>query len=100
MGHTSHLSGHGRYRDQSVIVPGTRTIDPANPADVASHDRMVALVERCSPFTNTYLKRRPIRSIHPSGGRSRAADAAIDALVYDLYWLTEEEIEVVETPQK
>ena len=38
MGHTSHLSGHGRYRDQSVIVPGTRTIDPANPADIASHE--------------------------------------------------------------
>ena len=94
MGHTSHLSGHGRYRDQSVIVPGTRTI--ANPADVASHDRMVTLVERCSPFTNTYLKRRPIRSIHPSGGRSRATDAAIDALVYDLYGLTEEEVKVVE----
>ena len=44
----------------------------------------------------TYLKRRPISSIHPSGGRSRAADAAIDALVYDLYRLTAEELKVVE----
>ena len=96
MGHTSHLSGHGRYRDQSVIVPGTRTIDPANPADVASHDRMVALVEqmltlhRHLPEAKTDQEKTFIRR------QIEATDAAIDALVYELYGLSDEEIKVIE----
>ena len=100
MGHTSHLSGHGRYRDQSVIVPGIRTINFSDPADVARHDRMVALVEqmltlhRHLPEAKTDQEKTFIRR------QIEATDAAIDALVYELYGLTEDEVEVVETPQK
>jgi len=47
MGHTSHLSGHGRYRDQLVIISGIpKSINFSDPEDKAPHDRMVALVEQ------------------------------------------------------
>ncbi len=74
-----------------------RTIDFTDPADVARYDRMVSLVERMLdlhkrvaaeqvPHTKTLLQRQ-----------IEATDRQIDALVYELYGLTEEEIEIVET---
>ncbi len=73
-----------------------RTIDFTNPADVARHDQMVALVERMLdlhkrlaaesvPHVKTVLQRQ-----------IDATDRQIDLLVYELYGLTEEEIAVVE----
>ncbi len=65
-------------------------------ADVARHDRMVSLVERmlslhkqlpeaATPHEKTALERQ-----------IEATDGQIDALVYELYGLTEEEIRIVE----
>jgi len=73
-----------------------RTINFSDPADVARHDRMVALVERMldlhkrlataqTPNDKTLLQRQ-----------ITATDKEIDGLVYDLYGLTEDEIAVVE----
>jgi len=73
-----------------------RTINFADPADVARHDRMVALVQRMldlhkrlaaakTPNDKTLLQRQ-----------ISASDAEIDRLVYNLYGLTEEEIAIVE----
>jgi hypothetical protein len=73
-----------------------RTIDFSDPADVARHDRMVSLVERilvlhkqlpeaATPHEKTALQRQ-----------IEATDGQIDALVYELYGLTEEEIGIVE----
>lgn len=72
------------------------TINFPNPADVARHDQMVALVERMldlhkrlaaaqSPQEKTMLQRQVA-----------ATDQQIDRLVYELYGLTEEEIAIVE----
>jgi len=77
-----------------------RTIDFSDPADVARHDRMVSLVEQmlalhkqlpeaCTPHEKTALERR-----------IEATDGQIDALVYELYGLTEEEIGIVEEADK
>jgi hypothetical protein len=73
-----------------------RTIDFTNPADVARHDRMVALVEamldlhrRLSAEANPHVKSILQRQID-------ATDKQIDRLVYELYELTEEEIGIVE----
>ena len=68
----------------------------ANPADVSRYDRMVSLVERmlslhkqlpeaATPHEKTALERR-----------IEVMDGQIDALVYELYGLTEEEIRIVE----
>jgi hypothetical protein len=81
-----------RYIEQLPI----RTIDFHDPTDVARHDKMVALVERMldlhqrlSAATTPADKRLYQRQIDTT-------DAQIDALVYELYRLTEEEIAIVE----
>ena len=86
------------------ILPGVLHIglgclwyfDKAPPADVARHDRLVALVEGMlalhkqlaaakMPTAKTMLQRQ-----------IDASDRQIDRLVYELYDLTEEEIGIVE----
>jgi hypothetical protein len=72
------------------------TLDFTSPVDVARPDQMVALVERMldlhkklaaegTPHVRTVLQRQ-----------IEAADKQIDALVYELYGLSGEEIAVVE----
>jgi len=73
-------------------------IDLTNSTDKAHHDKMVELVERMldlykhlhdtkMPQAQTFLQRQ-----------IEATDRQIDRLVYELYGLTKEEIEIVETP--
>jgi hypothetical protein len=67
-----------------------------DPTDVARHDKMVALVERMLEL-HRKLAAAAIRSDRRLYQRQiEAADRQIDALVYELYGLTEEEITIVE----
>jgi hypothetical protein len=71
-------------------------INPNNPADIARHDHMVALV---SQMLDLNKKLQDAKLEHEKTVLSRqieATDHAIDELVYELYGLTEEEIMVVE----
>jgi len=73
-----------------------RPINFDDPADVARHDQMVALVERMLD-----LHRKLAAATIPADKtlyqrQIEATDRQIDALVYELYGLTEEEIAVVE----
>ena len=88
--------GYFEYKPMYVSQIPIRTIDFSDPADVARHDRMVSLVEQMlalhkqlpqaqTPHEKTALQRR-----------IEATDGQIDALVYELYGLSEEEIEIVE----
>jgi hypothetical protein len=86
------------YEPSYVYFKGfpIRTIDFSKPSDVQYHDKMVALVEHMLNLhqqlataltpTDKILLQRQIDT----------TDAQIDALVYELYGLTEEEIRVVE----
>ena len=71
-----------------------RTINFPDPADRARHDRMVSLVERMLELH----KRTPRTPQEQEAVRREieSTDRAIDALVYELYGLTEEEVRVVE----
>jgi hypothetical protein len=86
--------GFFEYKPIYVSQLPIRTIDFTNPADVARHDRMVALVQRMldlhkqTPAT-PFEQERLARDIS-------ATDAEIDRLVYELYELTPEEIKIVE----
>ncbi len=79
-----------RYLERIPIRP----INFSDPTEKAAHDRMVSLVERMlalhkqSPRTpqEKEMLQREIES----------TDRAIDAMVYQLYGLTEEEIKIVE----
>ena len=73
-----------------------RTIDFDDPADAARHDRMVALVERMLEL-HKKLAAATIPADKALYQRQiEATDREIDALVYELYELTEEEIAIVE----
>jgi hypothetical protein len=73
-----------------------RTIDFTNPADIARHDRMVALVEG---MLDLHKRLAAANTPHEKTALQRQIDATdrqIDALVYELYGLTDEEIAIVE----
>ena len=66
------------------------------PADVARHDRMVKLVEQMLEL-HKRLAARKSQSDHDLYQRQiDATDREIDRLVYELYGLTQEEIEIVD----
>jgi hypothetical protein len=88
--------GYWSYGKRFIEQLPVRTIDFTSPAEVARHDRMVALVKRMldlhkelaaegAPHVKTVLQRQ-----------TEATDKQIDGLVYELYGLTDEEIAVVE----
>ena len=73
-----------------------RTINPSNPADIARHDRMVALVEQMLDLNRRLAAAKAPHEKEVLAGMIYATDRQIDRLVYELYGLMEEEIAVVE----
>jgi hypothetical protein len=73
-----------------------RTINFADPADKARHDRMVALVTQMLALNKKLQDASLDHEKELLARQVEAADASIDKLVYELYGLTEEEIAVVE----
>ena len=72
------------------------TIDLSDSADATRHDRMVSLVDQMLAL---HKQLPEARTPHEKTGLQRqieATDSQIDALVYELYGLTEEEIRIVE----
>ncbi len=78
-----------------------RPINFDAPADVARHDRMVALVEEMLRLQKEHAQAEALKEDrrYDLARRIERLDAEIDALVYELYGLTEEEIRVVEENQ-
>ena len=77
-----------------------RIIDFKKPADKARHDRLVGLVDK---LLGLMPKLRATTSESEKATLQNAvtaADQQIDALVYELYGLTEDEIKLVEGGQK
>jgi len=73
-----------------------RTVNFDDPADVTRHDKMVALVDRMLEL-HKKLAAATIPADKTLYQRQiEATDRQIDALVYELYGLTEEEIAIVE----
>ncbi len=88
--------GYYAFNRQYIEQLPIRPIDFTNAADKAAHDRMVKLVD-------TMLQLHPrlaaAQAAHDRDLIQRQIDATdrqIDALVYQLYGLTEEEIKIVE----
>ena len=73
-----------------------RAIDFADPADVARHARMVALVEQMLALHKQLAAATLPLAQEQLQRRIDATDRQIDALVYELYGLTDEEIAIVE----
>ena len=87
--------GYFEYKPMYLSQLPIRTINFSDPADKARHDKMVTLVERMLAL---HKKRAEVKIDHEKNlieGQIEAIDKQIDALVYELYGLTEEEIRVV-----
>ena len=73
-----------------------RTIDFSNPVEKSQHDKLVALVDNMLELQKKHHEARMDRDKELYERQIKIVDAQIDWLVYDLYGLTEEEIQVVE----
>ncbi|GAI69416.1 unnamed protein product [marine sediment metagenome] len=73
-----------------------RTVDFSNPEDKVQHDKLVALVDNMLELQKKYHETRMERDKELYERQIKIVDAQIDRLVYDLYGLTEEEIEIIE----
>ena len=87
--------GFYRWKRQYMFPMPIRTIDFSNPADQAAHDRMTQMVET---MLDLHKQKADTSGDTLAALETRITDldAAIDALVYELYDLTEEEIKIVE----
>nr|QNO57799.1 hypothetical protein OHAEDELL_00027 [Methanosarcinales archaeon ANME-1 ERB7] len=71
-------------------------INFSNPTEKAQHDKLVALVENMFELQKKHHDARMEQDKELYERQIKIVDAQIDKQVYDLYGLTEEEIEVVE----
>ena len=94
---TQMRGGYYSYESRFIRHLPIRTIDFSDPEDVARHDRMVGLVERMLALHDQLAGARIERERTVIGHQISATDKQIDRLVYELYGLTDEEIEVVES---
>jgi hypothetical protein len=93
---TTYLRFFGQYLEGFPV----RTIDFSQPAEAAQHARMVALVETMLTLQRQLAAARMPQDRTPLGRQIEATDRQIDALVYALYGLTDDEIKIVEGSQK
>ena len=90
------LSANRQFLSQLPI----RTINFDDPADVAHHDKMVALVEQMLALHEKLTAATISADKQLYQRQVEATDRQIDRLVYELYGLTEEEIGIVEATDR
>ena len=96
---TQMRGGFYKYETRFIRSLPIRTIDFSDPADAARHDHMVSLVERMLALHKQLQEARTPPEKTALQRQIEATDRQIDALVYELYGLTEEEIRIVEGVQ-
>jgi len=90
---------HGGYfaaNKQFLIQLPIHTINFDDPEDVAKHDKMVSLVEKMLQLNKDIYSARTPGDKEFIQRQIDATDKQIDALVYDLYGLTDDEIKIIE----
>jgi len=85
-----------KFRTNQLARLPIRTIDFTNPADVKRHDRIVSLVETMLDLHKQLAAAQRPDHKEQIDRQIAATDRQIDALVYELYGLTDEEIKIVE----
>lgn len=84
------------YFWNSISKIPIKRIDFSNPEDVEIHDGVVRLVERMMDLKKQYYETDDKRKRDRLSLEIKTTDAQIDALVYKLYDLTDDEIAIVE----
>jgi hypothetical protein len=93
---TELRGGYVRFWTKYIQQLPIRPIDFANPADRARHDQMVQLVELMLRLHEQLAAARTAHDKTLIQRQCEATDRQIDALVYELYGLTDAEIRLVE----
>src|SRR5207245_1022966 len=73
-----------------------RSLDPSVPPDKTRHDKIVSLVEQMLSAKKQLAAAQSDKDKDFYTNRCDGLDRQIDALVYELYGLTEDEIKIVE----
>ena len=99
--HQKRFLDEFKMRFQKILIRDCkrfpiRPIDFNNPDDVVNHDSMVALVERILELNRKKEDENNSETLRFIETQIAATDRQIDRLVYDLYELTPEGIELVE----
>jgi len=92
----TYLRFFGQYLEGFPV----RTINFSDFQDVARHDRMVSLVEQMITLHKQLTEIHTPQENITIQRRIEATDDQINALVYELYGLTEDEIKIVEDSTK
>jgi hypothetical protein len=93
---TTFRGGYWSYGKRYIEQLPIRTIDFSNPHDQTQHDQMVLMVERMLDLHRRLSEVRTSTDKDILQRQIDATDGRIDRLVYELYDLTDEEIEIVE----
>ncbi len=88
--------GYYRWKHQYISQIPIRTINFSDLNDKTRHDTIVALVERMLSLNNQRIEMKTEHEQNLINRQIEAIDRQIDTLVYQLYGLTEEEIQIVE----
>ena len=102
--HQKRFLDEFKMRFQKILIRDCKRfpilpIDFDNPDDVANHDKMVSLVERMLELNQKKADENNPETLRLLETQIAATDQQIDRLVYDLYGLTPEEIELIERPR-
>jgi len=93
---TQMRGGYYSYESRFIRDLPIRTIDFSDPKDPARHDKIVCLVERMLDLNKRLAAANLDQEKTVLKRQIEATDREIDALVYELYELTPEEIAIVE----
>ncbi len=91
------IGGDQQVLKETRLLP-IRPINFSDPDDKARHDKMVSLVERMLALHKRPAARTP-QEQELVKREIEAADQTIDKLVYELYGLSPDEINIVEVKQ-
>ncbi|MBI5473665.1 MAG: Eco57I restriction-modification methylase domain-containing protein [Ignavibacteriae bacterium] len=93
---TSLRGGYIRFWTQFIEQLPIRTINLSDESDKARHDHIVKLVEQMLAAKEKLAKAKTDSDVNRLELECESLDRQIDAVVYELYGLTEEEIKIVE----
>ena len=93
---TCFQGGYFAYEPNYLQRMPIRDINFSNPADKANHDLMVELVQRMLSLHEKLQAARISQEKTFFQHQINATDHQIDRLVYELYGLSEDEIEIIE----
>jgi TaqI-like C-terminal specificity domain len=93
---TNFRGGYFAANKQFLVQLPIRTIDFTNPDDKALHAQVITLVEKMMELHQRLSAARSSTDRNFLQRQINATDHQIDRLVYELYGLTDEEVEIVE----